>query len=115
MAEPFTYGRRGIAARKDVVGRIMHEGRAQRLRLGGHHGRGFGIDAVRQFRLAFGLVHRRVGGRIDDQLRPHVPDHVAHLVQVRQVHPAAVHRDHFAQPLQAAFEFMADLAGISRE
>ena len=62
---------------------------------------------------ALGLVDRGIGCRIDDQAGLHAAYHVAHLVEVGQVHPVPVNADDFAQRLQAAHQFIADLAALA--
>ena len=105
----------GLCAVEHVIGRIVDHGRAEPRCFLRHHARCFAVDAHGQFRLLFGLVDGRVSGRIDDHGRFQGTDHIADLVKVAQIHGAAVKRDDVAKALQAAREFIADLAAGAGE
>src|SRR5450830_1795150 len=96
-----------------IIRAVMNQRCAQLFGFFSHDAWRFTIDAQCEFGLAFRLVDCCVGGRVNDQRGFDTADHVAHLVQVGQVHLVAVNANDFSQTLQATLEFVADLAGFS--
>ena len=88
----------------------MHQQRADFLCFFRQYAGCDGIDCVRQFRFGFGLVHRRVSGRIDDDgwaLFAHDP---ANRIGLAQIELRPGERNDLAQGCQRALQFPAELA-----
>ena len=107
------------AAIEHIVGAVVHQPGTQGLRLARqltHRGR---IDQTGQLRLALGLVHGRVRGGVDNDLRGQTAHGLHQLLRPGEV-PASVgavpvERHHLAQRRQAALQLPAHLAALAQE
>jgi hypothetical protein len=93
----------------------MDEPRADLFCLIGKHSRRQRIDRTRQFRLSLRLVHRRVGRRIDDNVRRNAAHCIRKLRQIGEIATktglvAMPQRDDLSQRRQAALQLPAHLA-----
>ena len=92
----------GAVAREDVVGGKMQHGDAEASGfLPENFGRD-GVDGVCLLGLAFRLVDRGVGRRIDDQARGEIADELPKGVGVAEVKVVAGGGDHVAENVRAA-------------
>ena len=103
-------------ARIDIVGRVVHE----RDVVGGTPAREccrpIPVDLHRQVAFGgFGAVDRRVGGRIDDQLRAPGVEQAGQCVGPREVEFGAGRRTHFTEHGQAALQFPTHLPARPRQ
>lgn len=96
----------------------MHQQRAGLRRLAGQHLGSQRIEQPRLFRLAFGLVHGRVGGGIDDDIGTQSAHGPCEFIEAREIAAQALatgvalalQRDQLAQRRQAALQLPAHLS-----
>ena len=105
---------------KNVVGGVMHQQRAQLMRLPGQHGNRVGIDGSGTLGFLFGLVHRGVGRGIDDDIGRETAHGVSERVDLLEVTAqavaaVAVKRHQFAQWRQCALRLPAHLAILAQQ
>ena len=110
----------GATAIKNVIRRIMHQPGTERLCFFRQHGGGQGIDRARQIRLAFGLVHRRMGGGIDDDLRCHTAYRFGKPREIGEIGTQLatvikIKRDQFTEGSQTALQFPAQLPSLAKK
>ena len=108
------------AAIEHIIGRIMHQPGTELLCFFRQHCGGQGIDRARQIRLAFGLVHRRMGGGIDDDLRCHTAYRFGKSRQIGEVGAQLatvikIKRDQFTEGSQTALQFPAQLPSLAKK
>ncbi len=83
------------------------------------HARRRRVEQLRELGFGFGLVDRRMGGRIDDDVRTHgahglhQPGNIAKVAT--QLGGCGTQRNQFAQGCQAALQFPADLAVLAEQ
>ena len=75
----------GAAAVKHVIRRVMHQPGTELARLFGKNARRQGVDGAGEFRLALGLVHGGVRGRIHDHVGLHPPDGLRQALRLCEV------------------------------
>ena len=102
-----------LGAVEDVIGRVMHQQGVQPPGFLRQDAGRRGVDGQRQLGLRFGAVHGRIGGGIDDDLRPRGPYHGRDPAGVGKIEPGPVEREHLAQRCQRAFQLVSDLAVAS--
>ena len=102
-----------------IVGRVMHQP-SPHLRGGlGQRCRGQRIHRSGPFGLALGLVHRGVGGGIDDDIGPVAAHRLRQALGLAQVttklRAAPIQRQHRAQRGQAALQLPAHLSVLTEQ
>ncbi len=96
---------------EDVVGGDMQEGQAPERRRPGHRAGRRGIHRLRDLRLGFRLVHRGIGGRIDDGIRIGPGDQPGAIVGREKIGVPAAERGHLHPVARRAPDELApDLA-----
>ena len=102
---------RGLVAVENVIGGVVDEQAAVACQLLCHARGSQGIDGPRHFRLALGLVHRRIGGSVYEDVRFELAHCPRHGVEIGQVQLIAREGRHVAQWRQSALQMPAYLAG----
>jgi len=105
---------------KHIVGAVVHQQRAAGGGLARQHGRRVGVDAARQFGLAFGAVDGGVGGGVDDDVGAQLAHRGGQAVGFAQVaaqagRAAAIQRHQLAQRRQTALQLPAELAVLAQQ
>ena len=98
----------------------MNEPGADFFGRSGKRARRFGIDPARQLRLGLGLVDGRIGGGIDDDIRPDLTHSRRDVGQTGEVaaqltRRVEVERDKFPQRRQTPLQFPAELAALAKK
>ncbi|MNZ88863.1 hypothetical protein D3C78_1077650 [compost metagenome] len=103
----------GIAG-KHVVGGNVEYGSAQALGSQCQMGNAIAVHRPGPLRLALGLVHRGIGGGVDDQLRLEPLDQRSHLLPIGNIQLFRSKRDHIEAVWRQTQQFMPDLAAGTR-
>jgi len=89
----------------------MHKARVQAFRFFGEDAGRDAVDLHRAFRLRFGFVDRGIRGRIYNEVGLDVAEHRPDRVGIGEVELLTRRADDFAERLQRAHQFPADLTG----
>lgn len=93
----------------------MHEPGAPGRGFLGQHAGGQRVDAVGRGHVALGLVDRRIGGGVDDQVGLDVGDRRAQRLGTRKIGIGTAERAQFAERRERALQLPADLAVFSKQ
>ena len=112
--------RRQSLAVKDVVSRVVHQPGTKALGLARQHAGRDGVDRLRQFGFALGLIDRRVGSGIDDDIGSDGTHRRRDTVRIGKVaaethRPLAVKGNDLAKRGQTALQFPANLAVLAEQ